>query len=92
MSPQHRSFGRSALKAASDQVRGVDQLLTVDGCPLPGFRVPTAQAGGLHQPVDPLAGQPVTTAASSARIRRTTELSRARTNGSFMITIRVASS
>jgi hypothetical protein len=50
-----RTLGR---EGTSDPVGRIDRLLTVDGG-LPGLRVPSAQAGGLHQPVNPLAGQPM---------------------------------
>src|SRR5450755_187188 len=50
--PLHISEGGGEIPA--DQVRCGHRLVSADGGPLPGSRVASLQASGLHEPVDAL--------------------------------------
>ena len=58
MSPHQRVSGASAVKSCPIRSGASIGPLTGDGGAFPGPGVTSAQAGGAHQPPDPLAGDP----------------------------------
>ena len=63
--------GRWGGEVTSDQIRGVDGVLTCNGGPFLGFGVPFLQPGGFHQPPHRLRAVRIPRETNSAQTRRT---------------------